>query len=35
MYIQKLVTHASIIKEHLPGIVKEKEYRDINMNAFQ
>ena len=24
-----------IIKEHLKGIVKEKEYRDIKMHAFQ
>ena len=37
MYIQKLVTHASKNnKEHLPGIIKENEYRDIiKMHAFQ
>ena len=29
------LTPQRIIKEHLPRIIKEKEYRDIKMHAFQ
>ena len=29
------LTPQNMIKEHLPGIIKEKEYRDIKMHAFQ
>ena len=36
MYIQKLwLTPQNIVKEHLPGIIKEKEYHDIKIHAFQ
>ena len=35
MYIQKLwLTPQKIVKEHLPGIIKETEYHDIK-RAFQ
>ena len=29
------LTPQNIMKEHLPGIIKGKEYRDIKMHAFQ